>query len=253
MNEDERTPAQLQDQRQPAEAPAQPVESETVTPEPAGSEAGLMDSPPAQPVEPAGVEPGAAAAGAVSHEAVSDEAVSHEAVSHEAVSDKAVAAGGTASEAAQGQSRDLPEASIAAVGERLGQRVAQASEAVGDKVAHVGEAAAQRVAQVGETAGQRLAQAGEAAGQRVILVGENAEHTVIDAQARIWQAARRVAGHAEELFGKARRSVLPPVREKGSQVAQSVRQHPRETAAGSAFVGLVAVVRRRRKRQSNKS
>jgi hypothetical protein len=40
------------------------------------------------------------------------------------------------------------------------------------------------------------------------------------------------------------------VREKGARAVDVVKKHPRETAIGSALVGLVAVIRRRGKRSS---
>ncbi|HEU5356173.1 MAG TPA: hypothetical protein VFU65_17000 [Actinocrinis sp.] len=152
---------------------------------------------------------------------------------------------------AEARQSGLPKGSIAAVGERLGQRVAQASEAAGDKVAHVGEVAAARVAQVGGAAGEKVAHAGEAAGQRVILAVEAAEGTVTDAQTRAVQAKERITRQAGQLANRIRHSAPPPVREKGARAVDVVKKHPRETAVGSALVGLVAVIRRRGKRSGN--
>ncbi|HZU54502.1 MAG TPA: hypothetical protein VFA06_01410, partial [Actinocrinis sp.] len=151
----------------------------------------------------------------------------------------------------EAQRGGLPKGSIAAVGERLGQRVAQVSEAAGDKVAHVGEVAAARIAQVGGAAAERVAHVGEAAGQRVILAGEAAEGTAVDAQTRAAQAKERITRQAGELARRIRHSTPPPVREKGSRAVDVVKKHPRETAVGSAIIGLVAVIRRRGKRSGS--
>lgn len=135
---------------------------------------------------------------------------------------------------AQSQSNDgLPRGSIAAVGEKLGQRVAHISETAGDKVAHVGE-----------LAGERVAHAGEAAGQKVILASEAAEGTVAEAQTRAVQAKKRMAEQVGHLTRRVRSSTPEPVREKGARVAEVVRKNPGKIA-GSALVGLMAVVRRR--------
>jgi len=149
---------------------------------------------------------------------------------------------------AAAQENGLPHGSIAAVGERLGQRVAQVGEAAGDKVTHASEAAADRVHHVGEVAGQKVAHAGEAAGQRVILAGEAAEGTVAEAQTRAAHATRRIAEQAGRLTGRIRRSAPAPVRERGARTVEAVRKNPRKVFAGSALVGLMAAIRLRGKR-----
>ena len=143
-------------------------------------------------------------------------------------------------EASQGgEGGGLPRGSIAAVGERLGQRVAQIGESAGDKVARAAE-----------IAGERVAHAGEAAGQKVILASEAAEGTVADAQTRAVQAKQRLTEQVGHLAKRVRGSAPEPVREKGARAAEAVRKNPRKALAGSAsaLVGIVAAVRRRGRR-----
>lgn len=210
----------------------------------------------ATPAEPE-VAPIPAAQPAATDEAVEDKAAGTEADAVAGAHTEAEAATKAATEAAveaanaEAEQSGLPKGSIAAVGERLGQRVAQVSEAAGDKVAHAGEVAAARVAQVGGAAGEKVAHAGEAAGQRVILAVEAAEGTVTDAQTRAAQAKQRISQQAGQLASRIRHSTPPPVREKGARAVDAVKKHPRETAVGSALVGLVAVIRRRGKRSGS--
>jgi len=135
-----------------------------------------------------------------------------------------------------------PRGSIAAVGERLGQRVA-----------HVGEAAGDRVQHAGEVAGQRVAHAGEAAGQRVILASEAAEGTVVEAQTRAAHATQRITEQAGQLAGRIKHSALAPARQQGARAVQAVRKNRRTVFAGSALVGLMAAIRRRGKRSGGGS
>jgi len=123
----------------------------------------------------------------------------------------------------------LAKGSIAAAGERLGQRVAQVGEAAGDRVTH----------------------AGEAAGQRVILAGEAAEGTIADAQTRAAQAKQRIAAQAGELAERIRHTTPAAVRERGARVVEAVRKHRRGALAGSAVVGIAAAKRRRGKRSGD--
>jgi hypothetical protein len=139
----------------------------------------------------------------------------------------------------------MPRRSIAAVGERLGQRVAQVSEAAGDKVAHATEVAGERMHHAGEVAGERVAHVGEAAGQKVILASEAAEGSVAEAQTRAAHATRRLVEQTGQLAKRIRRSTPTPVREKSAKAVESVRKNPRKAFAGSALVGIVAAVRRR--------
>lgn len=149
-----------------------------------------------------------------------------------------------------GKGNGLPRGSIAAVGERLGQRVAHVGEAAGDKVAHVGVAAGDRMHHASEVAGERVAHAGEAAGQKVILAGEAAEGTVAEAQTRAVHAKRRLAEQTGAMVARIRRSTPTPVREKGARAVQAVRRN-RKAFAGSALVGIVAVIRRRGRRSGD--
>jgi hypothetical protein len=125
----------------------------------------------------------------------------------------------------------LPKGSIAAVGERLGQRVAHVGEAAGDKLAHAGEVAGERMTHASETAGGR---------------------TVADAQTRAAQAKRRIGEQAGELAERVRRSAPAGVRERGARAVQAVRKH-RRAIAGSAVMGLVAVRRRTKNGDSGDS
>jgi hypothetical protein len=180
------------------------------------------------------------AVAAVPDEPASDEAASAE--SAPAPASEAPASEELASE--NGQTDGLPKGSIAAVGERLGQRVAQISEAAADRVTHASEVAGKQVSHAGEVAGSRVAHAGEAAGQRVILAGEAAEGTVADAQTRAAKAKRRIVTQAGALAGRIRRTTPAALREKGTRAVQAVRSHRRSAIAGSAIFGIAAARRR---------
>jgi hypothetical protein len=199
------------------------------------------------------------AAGKGASEAVSE--VNPEPTAHDAVQDDEVRADSETQGTMETTERDgkehdgkgngLPHGSIAAIGERLGQQVAHVSEAAGDKVAHAGEVAGERVHHAGEVAGERVAHAGEAAGQKVILAGEAAEGTVAEAQTRVVHAKRRLVEQAGVMAERLRRSTPTPVREKGARAAEAVRKNRRKAFAGSALVGIAAVVRRRGRRSND--
>jgi hypothetical protein len=178
-------------------------------------------------------------------EAVAVPEAAPEAVVPEAAAPEAVVPEAAAEE--DGQKDGLPKGSIAAVGERLGQRVAQISEATADRVTHAGEVAGKQVSHAGEVAGSRVAHVGEAAGQRVILAGEAAEGTVADAQTRAAQAKRRIVTQAGSLAERIRRTTPAALREKGTRAVQAVRNHRRSAIAGSAMFGIAAAARRRGK------
>lgn len=185
--------------------------------------AGPPDSEAAHVAE-ASVAPEVAEPEAVASESVASEAAATQAPASEAEVASAQAEAEAEEEASQaGQDGGLPRGSIAAVGERLGQRVAQISETAGDKVAH----------------------AGEAAGQKVILASEAAEGTVAEAQTRAVEAKQRIAEQVGHLAKRVRRSTPEPVRETGARAVEAVRKNPRKAFAGSsALVGIVAAVRR---------
>ena len=141
-----------------------------------------------------------------------------------------------------GEENGLPHGSISAVGERLGQRVAQVSETAGDKMAHAGE-----------VVGERVAHVGEAAGQKVILASEAAEGTVAGAQTRAVQAKQRIVEQVGHLGRRIRTSTPAPVREKGARAVDVVRKNPRKVFAAPAVVGLVAAMRRLGRRSGGNS